>query len=147
VQLEGHGGERLKLVEDDGDQVGLGGDAGIEGAQPDGLQDQLAEERRDVDDAALLGKAADETIDKVEGAQGDGAGHFDAVVHGGGHPHGAMAGDYPEAGGSMDGDGSAGGVDELIPILRVGRNDGAAGEGDAESADLERVRALAGFRH
>ena len=153
-KLQGDHLNGFELVDDGVDQVELRGDGLLQSAIAAGVEDQFTQQRGDIDHATVAWEGARQFRFEVEGAHGYHARHGDGVRDGGGDPDGAVRGHDPGAGAGADGHDSAGGVDELVAIVEVQRDNvgggivtGQSGDGRGAVGGAVVDRALALLRH
>jgi hypothetical protein len=87
--------------------------------EPQRFEDELAQQRRHVDDATGRGHTVDEPRAQVQGAHPHDPRHPDGVLTAGGNPHRTVRRYDPAADRGVHRHHTFGGVDQLMPVVRV----------------------------
>ena len=153
-ELQGDGVGTFDLGDDKFDERPLDWDGTAERGELAGVNDEFLEERRDVHDETLSCDDAGQAGKEVEGAHGNGSGHFDGVGRASGDPDGTERRDDPDALPGADCHHAARCEDELVfrmvvlgdelAVLEFDRDAGDLGEQSAFAAGQD---AVALFRH
>lgn len=122
-ELQGDHLHGFELVNQQVDEMPLPADGLLERTKCTRVQDQFAQERRDVNHTAIAGQYAREFWFEVERPHGDHARHDDGVRDSSGNPDGTVRGNDPSGRASSNGHDSTRRVNDLIAIMKMQRHD------------------------
>lgn len=114
--------DSLKLIEDEIDEVKLGTNRFLQRAECAGVENELAQQWRNIPDAAAARQSFSQAGFQVKRAHRDLARHRDGVRNPRGNPDGAVCGHDPGAFIGADGHDTPRSVNELVAIVKVQRD-------------------------
>jgi hypothetical protein len=146
--------DRLKLIEDDFNEVTLPGNHSPQRAAATYLQDEFLEQASDVDDATLARNGCSELRFQVKRSHGYLAGHCNSVGRSSGNPYCPMNRNHPSAIVSCNRHYAARSVNQLVTVVEMQRNLVARwvvacqrDDGCTTGRQRVKIRGLSCFRH